>query len=150
MCRLFYGKARQTLHFEGDAKASSSHDKEVIFNHVLLNVGETGTTKDLYDGLSDYYTPELVDIEGKKASIEEIPVQFPRLLHVQLQRAQFDRETSRAYKSNAFLAFPETLRMDRYSEEADPTKRESSRAKTTEIKACRERVDALKHSGVSP
>lgn len=40
--------------------------------------------------------------------------------------------------------------MDRYSEEADPAKRQASRAKTTEIKNLRERVDALKNSGVSP
>ena len=35
-------------------------------------------------------------------------------MQIQLQRVQFDRKTAKVFKSNAYMPFPETLRMNRY------------------------------------
>lgn len=84
-CSLFFGKARQAITFGADTKPSAEHDQDVLFNHLLLNVGDTGTSKDLHDSLADYYTPESVEIAGKPALMREVPVKYPALLHLQLQ-----------------------------------------------------------------
>lgn len=85
--RLFYGKARQSITFPDRAR-STENDKEVIFSHVLINVGETGSSKDLHDGLGEYYQPEEVQVDGKTALLQEVPAEFPKMLHVQMQVRQ--------------------------------------------------------------
>lgn len=91
LASLFYGKARQVITFdEAGSKPDSSHDQEVIFNHLLLNVGDTGTSMDLHDSLADYYAPEPVEIAGKPALMRELPVEYPALLHFQLQVSPVD------------------------------------------------------------
>lgn len=151
------------IQFEGEDTPSAVHDKDVVFNHILLNVGETGTSKDLYDGLTDYYAPSELESEGRKALLQEVPVELPRMLHVQLQvrsrtlalslfvlkpltedpsvkRAQFDRETARSYKSNAYLQFPETLFMDRFCVDGGDPRMEAASALTSSIREKRDRV----------
>ncbi|CDZ97295.1 Ubiquitin carboxyl-terminal hydrolase [Phaffia rhodozyma] len=141
--QLFYGKSRQKLVVEGDAESDPSRDKELVFNHILLNVGETGTSKNLHDALTDYYAPDSTDLAGKTATLVEVPIELPRMLHIQLQRAQFDRETARAYKSNAFVEFPETLFFDRYLEGANPPMTEASKALSAEIRQLRDGLQAI-------
>lgn len=82
---LFFGQARQAITLDGETKPNPDHEQEVLFNHLLLNVGDTGTSKDLHDTLADYYTPEPVEIAGKPATMKEVPVKYPALLHLQLQ-----------------------------------------------------------------
>jgi hypothetical protein len=174
---LFFGKARQVITFdEAGSEPDGSHDQEVIFNHLLLNVGDTGTSKDLHDSLAEYYTPEPVEIAGKPALMREVPVAYPALLHFQLQvrppvplalnhmrrlcssrrpfvhrlsqRAQFDRQTGRAYKSNAFLDLPQEIALDRYLCPADDDKAVQTNDLTRQIKVLRDRIHALQQPRV--
>lgn len=73
-----------------------------MFNHILLNVGETGTSKDLHDALTDYYAPDSTELDGKKASLEEVPVELPRMLHIQLQVRSAFRILLSAVRAGAY------------------------------------------------
>jgi len=107
---LFYGTTLQTLEFE--AEGEGKRVKEETFGYQLVDVAKDGN--DLYDGLDAAFAPSIVDIEGKKATRQDILTQLPPILQIQLQRVQFDRATSRVYKSNAYMPFPQTLRMGKY------------------------------------
>lgn len=107
---LFYGTTLQSLEFETEGEGKRV--KEETFGYQLVDVAKDG--KDLYDGLDAAFTPSIVDIEGKKAKRQDILTQLPPILQIQLQRVQFDRATARIYKSNAYMPFPQTLRMGRY------------------------------------
>lgn len=107
---LFYGTTLQTLEFETEEDAKRV--KEETFGYQLVDVAKDGN--DLYDGLDAAFAPSIVDIEGKKAKRQDVLTQLPPILQIQLQRVQFDRATSRVYKSNAYMPFPQTLRMGKY------------------------------------
>lgn len=107
---LFYGTSLSTLEFESDSDVKRT--KEETFGYQLVDVAKDGN--DLYDGLDAAFTPSIVEVEGKKARRQDILTQLPPILQIQLQRVQFDRTTSRVYKSNAYMPFPQTLRMGRY------------------------------------
>lgn len=64
------------------------------------------------------------------------------------QRAQFDRQTGRAYKSNAFLALPEELSLDRYLCPSDDEKAVQTNVLTGQIRSLRDRVLALEQPRV--
>ncbi|KAK9899710.1 cysteine proteinase [Cystobasidium minutum MCA 4210] len=107
---LFYGTSLSTLELESDP--DSKRTKEETFSYQLVDVAKDGN--DLYDGLDAAFTPSIVEVEGKTARRQDILTQLPPILQIQLQRVQFDRTTSRVYKSNAYMPFPQTLRMGRY------------------------------------
>lgn len=85
--RLFYGKKRQRLTplTESDVlrqRSYSMHEKEDLFSHLHLNVGDEGF--DLYDGLGRYFD-DVVEFEGVKKRMEVTIVDLPPLLQIQLQ-----------------------------------------------------------------
>ncbi|KAG1813996.1 uncharacterized protein BJ212DRAFT_1482342 [Suillus subaureus] len=106
--RLFYGKLRQRLTQVPAQRhpRTSTHEKEDLFSHLPVNVADNGF--DIYDGLSGYFD-DIVDYEGEKARMEVTLVDLPPLLQIQLQRAQFNRETLQPYKSQAYVKFGETI-----------------------------------------
>jgi len=77
-------------------------------------------------------------------------VELPPLLHVQLQRVQFNRETLQPYKSQAYVKFGETIYMDRFIDGADPTKKARSKVIQAELTTCRERINVLTHDKHAP
>ena len=140
--RLFYGKKRQRLTDIGPPRTdrrhqSSIHEKEDLFSHLHVNVSEEGY--DLYDGLSRYFD-DIVEFEGVKKRMDVSLIDLPPILQIQLQRAQFDRETQQAYKSQAYVKFGETLYLDRFLDGADPEKKARSKAIQTELNTCRDRI----------
>jgi ubiquitin carboxyl-terminal hydrolase 25/28 len=66
-----------------------------------------------------------------------------------LQRVQFNRETMQAFKSNAYIKFEQTLRLDRFLANMDPVKKAHSKNMEIELAACRERLRALGQVDVS-
>ena len=60
----------------------STHDKEDLFSHLHLNVGDENF--DLYDGLGRYFN-DVVELEGVKRRMEDTLVDLPPLLQIQLQ-----------------------------------------------------------------
>ncbi|KAK7464469.1 ubiquitin-specific protease ubp2 [Stygiomarasmius scandens] len=137
--RLFYGKIRQ--HFIENVKGQpTAHVKEDLFSHLPINVSEEGF--DLYDGLGRYFD-DTIEYEGQKVPIEMSLLQPPALLHIQLQRVQFNRELLQSWKSNAYVKFGEMLYMDRFMDTANPEKRKRSKAIQDELNVYRERVSLL-------
>ena len=136
---LFYGKTKQTLSFPNSME---SRTKEELFSHLLVNVAEG--SRDLYSALDSSFDIEQVDLDGLEArrylSISEIPP----VLQIQVQRVQFDREKGSAYKSNAFLQYPETLFMDRYMDNPDlKERREQTWRLKDELRSLLKRRDEL-------
>ncbi|KAJ3760944.1 hypothetical protein EV360DRAFT_38833 [Lentinula raphanica] len=172
--RLFYGKIRQTF-FETLKGEATKHEKEDLFSHLPVNVGEEvdltdnttdpppydastlstadDTSKDLtkyvnfdiYDGLGRYFD-DTIEYEGQYVPMEVGLVKVPPLLQVQLQRVQFNRELLQSWKSQAYVKFGETLYMDRFMDNADPDKRKKSKQVQDELNACRERLKLLTKS----
>ncbi|TFY78461.1 hypothetical protein EWM64_g5551 [Hericium alpestre] len=140
--RLFYGTLKQRLTMIPDDSGSqpSVHEKEDLFSLLPVNVSDEGY--DLYDGLSRYFD-DVVEFESKKARMEVTLVDLPPVLQIQLQRAQFDRETMQPYKSQAYVKFGETLYMDRFLDSANPEKKERSKAIHSELSAIRDRIHLL-------
>ncbi|KAL1922141.1 uncharacterized protein VTP21DRAFT_10783 [Calcarisporiella thermophila] len=109
---LFFGKTKQLLSYI-DTKSGEPvcRAKEEAFIHLFVDAREG---YDLYDGLDAYFGPAKVEVEGTEATREVYISQLPPVLQIQIQRVQFDRSTSNAYKSNAFLRFDKVVYMDRY------------------------------------
>ncbi|KAF8336537.1 uncharacterized protein EI90DRAFT_3287565 [Cantharellus anzutake] len=147
--RLFYGTKRQRITpLDEDAKSQSVvSEKTDLFAQLLVNVSNEGT--DLYDGLSGFMD-DVIEFEGKKASMEVVLVETPPILQIQLQRVQFDRQTMQARKNNAYVAFGETLYMDRFMQSANPEKRAKSAIIQKDLQRCRERVAVLTESSTDP
>ncbi|KAI0066711.1 cysteine proteinase [Artomyces pyxidatus] len=151
--RLFFGtlKQRITVAPPDDPRSRPSiHEKEDLFSLLPVNVSDEGF--DLYDGLSGYFD-DVVEFESKKARMEVTLVELPPVLQIQLQRAQFDRETLQPYKSQAFVKFGETIYMDRFLDDANPEKKERSKSIHLELSTCRDRIHLLttgKHAPFAP
>ncbi len=76
-CRLFYGKIRQNVLAQDETL-----EKEDLFSHLPVNVGEEGF--DIYDGLGQYFY-DVVDYKDQKVPMQLSIVNLPPLLHIQLQ-----------------------------------------------------------------
>ncbi|KAI9318471.1 hypothetical protein BX666DRAFT_1855352 [Dichotomocladium elegans] len=114
---LFYFKARQILTYEDTSTLQVVRKvQQEEFAHVIVDAVEG---KELYDGLDEYFFAGRVEnFHGGRDATREVTVSaFPPVLQIQVQRVQFDRETSNIYKSNAFVKLEKTLYLDRYSEE---------------------------------
>ncbi|KAI0319953.1 hypothetical protein OF83DRAFT_1169745 [Amylostereum chailletii] len=151
--RLFFGTLKQRLTVaqpEEPARGSSVHEREDLFLLLPVNVSDEGF--DLYDGLSGYFD-DVVEFESKKARMEVTLVDLPPILQIQLQRAQFDRETLQPYKSQAYVKFDETIYVDRFMDGADPVKKERSKTIQSDLNECRDRIHLLttgKHAPYGP
>ncbi|KAJ4470797.1 hypothetical protein J3R30DRAFT_3408070 [Lentinula aciculospora] len=166
--RLFYGKMHQTF-IETLKGEPTKHEKEDLFSHLPVNVGDevdlidrSGgpppydaaassdpsqdlnefSMFDIYDGLGRYFD-DTIEYEGQKVPMEVGLVKLPPLLQVQLQRVQFNRELLQSWKSQAYVKFGETLYMDRFMDTADPEKRNMSKKVQDELNTCRERLKVL-------
>ncbi|SPO35998.1 related to UBP2 - ubiquitin-specific proteinase [Pseudozyma flocculosa] len=156
LSKLFLGKTCQQLELvEPDAaKGPSIHTKKEVFKILPVDVLEEG--RDLYDGLDGFFDEEtLIGSEGKPVRRTVTLLEPPPLLQIQLQRVQYDRQTMRAFKSQAHLEMYETLYMDRYLDfdPADPEdqvrldKRRRSREARRKIAALRARMAELRPNG---
>ncbi|KEI39589.1 uncharacterized protein L969DRAFT_103491 [Mixia osmundae IAM 14324] len=108
----FFGKTRQMLTAVDSSKGEIERLKEETFVALLLNVSEEG--RDIYDGLDAVFDESEVESEGVLVTRSVQPIHLPPVLQIQLQRAQFDRMTKRSYKSNVYVAFEDTICLDRY------------------------------------
>ncbi|TFK68265.1 cysteine proteinase [Pluteus cervinus] len=138
--KLFYGKIKQRLTGAEPRSRSSVHEKEDLFSHLPVNVADDGI--DIYDGLSNYFD-DTVEFEGRKHRMEVSLVELPPLLQIQLQRAQFNRDTLQSYKSQAYVKFGETIYVDRFMDNADPQKKARSKTIQVDLNTARDRLRAL-------
>jgi ubiquitin carboxyl-terminal hydrolase 25/28 len=101
---LFYGKMRQRITaLEDDPNSSGKkavNEKDDLFSHLPVNVSEEGF--DLYDGLGGYFR-DVVEFEGKKATMEVTLIDLPPILQIQLQ-VNFLRARLQPVKADNFSA----------------------------------------------
>lgn len=141
---LFYGKTRQILAYEKPGVADSV--KEEIFSSIMVDVGSEG--QDLYDGLDATFDDAVLETEVSPARRTLEMIEAPPMLQIMLQRVQFEKATSRSYKSNAYMAFPACLSMDRYmhassSDAVTAEKRAKTRQLRSRLQACRKQLAVL-------
>jgi ubiquitin carboxyl-terminal hydrolase 25/28 len=141
--RLFYGRRKQRIIPESDAgeRAPTIHEREDPFFQLPINVSDEGC--DLYDGLAGYFADATVELDKRPARMETAIADLPPILQIQLQRAQFDRESLMSYKSQAYVRFGETLFMDRFLDAASVDKKERSKRVQAELGTVRERIHHL-------
>ncbi|KAH9973357.1 hypothetical protein BGW80DRAFT_1171982 [Lactifluus volemus] len=147
--RLFYGTLRQRLiapTLEG-SRALSTHETENVFSILPVSVSDEGY--DLYDGLSSYFH-STAQLDSNTVSMDITLVDLPPVLHIQLQRVQWDRETGQSWKSQAYVKFGETISMDRFLDSANPEKRMRSRTILSELSKCRDRIHLLTTGQYAP
>ncbi len=117
---LFLGQTAQIVEAVGqdgsvDLSDSGAAKKEV-FKILLVDVLEE-EGRDLYDGLDSCFDEEIVgkSSDGLKSIRRSVALlRAPPVLQIQMQRVQFDRAKGRAFKSQAHMATPTTIYLDRY------------------------------------
>ncbi|PWN34823.1 cysteine proteinase [Meira miltonrushii] len=147
--RLFLGRTQQRLELQAeeeqnDVKGGSIHMKKEVFKILPIVVMEE-EGKDIHDGLDGFFAEEiLTHASGRPMTRAVSLIDPPAVLQIQLQRVQFDRKKGRSFKSQAHLAFEETIYMDRYMDfdlqNADDRKRNEKRK---EERVAREKIAAL-------
>ncbi|KAI7873880.1 cysteine proteinase, partial [Lichtheimia hyalospora FSU 10163] len=150
---LFYFKARQILTYQDTQTLRNVRkDQHEEFAHVMVDAVEG---KDLYDGLDEYFFAGRVEnFHGGRGATREVTVTtFPPVLQIQVQRVQFDRETSNVYKSNAFIKLEKVIYLDRYSEsncEALAGRRAEVAAWQKEVESNKEIIQQLTENKAYP
>lgn len=148
--RLFLGRTQQRLELQGEkeeegtVKGGSIHMKKEVFKILPIVVMEE-EGKDIHDGLDGFFAEEiLTHASGRPMTRAVSLIDPPAVLQIQLQRVQFDRKKGRSFKSQAHLAFEETIFMDRYMDfdlqNADDRKRNQKRK---DERVAREKIAAL-------
>lgn len=147
--RLFLGRTQQRLELQAeeeqhDVKGGSIHMKKEVFKILPIVVMEE-EGKDIHDGLDGFFAEEiLTHASGRPMTRAVSLIDPPAVLQIQLQRVQFDRKKGRSFKSQAHLAFEETIYMDRYMDfdlqNAEDRKRNEKRK---EERVAREKIAAL-------
>ncbi|KAL8284166.1 hypothetical protein RQP46_004915 [Phenoliferia psychrophenolica] len=147
--RTFYGKMKQQLEIINDpTEKEPLRIKEDPFFSLLVGVDLAEQGRNVYDGLDSVFDDALVEIEGKHARRRITLVDVPPILHIQLQRVQYDRIAKKIFKSNAHLSFDDTITLDRYLE-IDPTdevavaRRDRTANCRQELELARTRLQAL-------
>ncbi|CDK29465.1 unnamed protein product [Kuraishia capsulata CBS 1993] len=120
--QLFYGKTKQSLQpVDKDTKEhlpdGQVRSKIERFLSLLVNIGDH--PKDIYDALDTYFTEDLMNLDDGEVKRSLTITELPKILQIQIQRVQFDRERGMPFKSIEPLPFDEKLYMDRYLETED-------------------------------
>lgn len=121
---------------------------------VPLDPPGVSTKRSLYDGLDTVFEASQVTSEGFPAQLRVTLLEAPPMLQIQLQRVDYDREARKVVKSNAHVAFPELLGLDRYldvnpADEDALARQRQTREKREEIELAKARLSALGKETVS-
>ncbi|ODV95123.1 hypothetical protein PACTADRAFT_42612 [Pachysolen tannophilus NRRL Y-2460] len=119
---LFYGKTKQTLQPidpETGSPLTSGNVRSKVerFLSLLVNIGDH--PKDIYDALDTYFTEDIINLDDGQVKRTLTIAELPKILQIQIQRVQFDRERYMPVKSIDPIPFEEKIYMDRYMETDD-------------------------------
>ena len=112
--RLFYGKQK----FYITNKAGAVRTKEEYISDIKVNVA--AGPRDIYAALDDAFDVQDVEVAGGVEPQYSTISHLPPVLQIHIQRAQFDLQTKKGYKSINHLEFKEIIHMDRYVDSTDP------------------------------
>ncbi|ESX00072.1 hypothetical protein KL918_005220 [Ogataea parapolymorpha] len=120
--QLFYGKTKQILMpvdpvTKEELSSARARTKEERFLNLIVNIGDH--PRDIYDALDTYFTEDLLQLDNEEVKRSLTITELPKILQIQIQRVQFDRERLIPVKSIEPLPFKEDLYMDRYMETTD-------------------------------
>ncbi|KAG7749121.1 hypothetical protein KL911_005206 [Ogataea haglerorum] len=120
--QLFYGKTKQILMpvdpvTKEEISSARARTKEERFLNLIVNIGDH--PRDIYDALDTYFTEDLLQLDNEEVKRSLTITELPKILQIQIQRVQFDRERLMPVKSIEPLPFKENLYMDRYMETTD-------------------------------
>lgn len=140
---LFFGKTKQTL-TKIDLETMQeipNADKRTKFERFLnLIVSLEDHPKNMYDALDGYFSSDLLELDNESVKRSLTISELPKILQIQIQRVQYDRQLFIPVKNTTQLPFDSTIYMDRFMETEDPEmldKREKSfqwRVKLGELK----------------
>ncbi len=112
--KLFFGKQKSyTTNYEGSIRT-----KEEFISDIKVDVASG--PRDIYAALDGAYDVQQVEVGGGYEPQYTTISQLPPILQVHVQRAQFDPQEKKTYKSNHHLELKETIYMDRYMDSTDP------------------------------
>ncbi|MCJ1432616.1 ubiquitin-specific protease ubp2 [Xylographa pallens] len=110
---LFF--AKQKSYITNDRGEIRSNEEFV----TDIKVDVASGPRDIYAALDGAFDVQEVEVGGSLEPQYAAISQLPPVLQILVQRAQFDPETKRPFKSNNHLELKETIYMDRYMDSSD-------------------------------
>ncbi|KAL9101728.1 MAG: hypothetical protein Q9163_003050 [Psora crenata] len=111
--RLFYGKQKSYTTNNAGVKRA----KEEYISDIKVNVA--AEPRDIYAALDGAFDVQDVEVAGGTEPQYSTISHLPPVLQIHIQRAQFDPQAKKGYKSENHLEFKEVIYMDRYIDSAD-------------------------------
>ena len=112
--RLFYGKQKS---YTTD-RAGIQRTKEEYISDIKIDVA--AGPRDIYAALDGAFDVQDVEVGGGTEPQYFTISLLPPVLQIHIQRAQFDFQAKKGYKSENHLDFKQVIYMDRYIDSADP------------------------------
>ncbi|KAL9124680.1 MAG: hypothetical protein Q9217_006011 [Psora testacea] len=112
--RLFFGKQKSYT----TNKAGIQRTKEEYISDIKVNVAAGPC--DIYAALDGAFDVQDVEVAGGSEPQYFTISHLPPILQIHIQRAQFDPQAKKGYKSESHLEFNEVIYLDRYIDSADP------------------------------
>ena len=112
----------KTLFFAKQKSYITNDRGEVRSNEEFVSdikVDVASGPRDIYAALDGAFDVQEVEVGGSLEPQYAAISQLPPVLQILVQRAQFDPETKRPFKSNNHLELKETIYMDRYMDTSD-------------------------------
>ncbi|MCJ1394977.1 ubiquitin-specific protease ubp2 [Xylographa bjoerkii] len=112
----------KTLFFAKQKSYITNERGEIRSNEEFVSdikVDVASGPRDIYAALDGAFDVQEVEVGGSLEPQYAVISQLPPVLQILVQRAQFDPETKRPFKSNHHLELKETIYMDRYMDSSD-------------------------------
>ncbi|MCJ1378028.1 ubiquitin-specific protease ubp2 [Xylographa soralifera] len=112
----------KTLFFAKQKSYITNDRGEIRSNEEFVSdikVDVASGPRDIYAALDGAFDVQEVEVGGSLEPQYAAISQLPPVLQILVQRAQFDPETKRPFKSNNHLELKETIYMDRYMDSSD-------------------------------
>ena len=112
----------KTLFFAKQKSYITNERGEIRSNEEFVSdikVDVASGPRDIYAALDGAFDVQEVEVGGSLEPQYAAISQLPPVLQILVQRAQFDPETKRPFKSNNHLELKETIYMDRYVDSSD-------------------------------
>lgn len=105
----FFGIEVQSIRY-----ADKNGDQKVLTNDIDFRNTIIDVSSNLIDSLDNYFDDQPIDFENSSAFRSVAISKFPTCFAFRINRLSFDRESNQAVKSNQFVKFPKTLRLERF------------------------------------
>ncbi|GMM33594.1 ubiquitin-specific protease [Saccharomycopsis crataegensis] len=147
--KMFYGKTKQIL--TPCKNPDNKRLKTERFLNLFVNVNDK--PKDIYDALDDSFKEDDMTLEGNEQVKRSIVItELPDVLHIQIQRVQYDIARGMAVKSIQPLPLHETIYLDRYMENNTLgflSKKQEHAKNREELKSLKKQLESMTSKGTN-